>query len=150
MSYQILLGRDPENSTVMAAGTTQTIAAVMRGLFQSAEFSSCVAQQLAEEAPPRHDVFSDRPTPEQIAWLLDKIATTPKTKARLRTAADWSSFMGLCLVLLPSAIAKSNIMRGTRLAEPQPHRPSTRPGPRPASSPPPEVATHEGFANQFW
>jgi hypothetical protein len=99
--YQLLLGRDPENSYVIEEGKTQSIAALFRSFVSSAEFSDFVLSPLERKARLRHELTSPAPSAGQRDWLASLLVMPPTQRGAIAAATSWRGFF--CALLgLPS------------------------------------------------
>ncbi len=87
MGYQVFLGRDPENSFVIAEAKSNPLQGFLTGLMLSGEFQAAVPQALARGTPMPHERSGTKPTPEQIAWLAGLVPA-----ASVAQAGDWRAF----------------------------------------------------------
>ena len=105
LGYQIFLGRDPENSFVIAEAKANPLRGFVTGLILSGEFQAAVPQALARGAPMPHERGGAAPSPDQLAWLS---ALVPATAASaIAGAPDWRGFWTGMLALpgFPGAAA---------------------------------------------
>ncbi len=69
MGYQVFLGRDPENSFVIAEAKLNPLRGFVTGLMMSGEFQAAVLQAVARRVPLPHERNSTGPSADQLAWL---------------------------------------------------------------------------------
>ncbi len=93
MGYQMFLGRDPENSFVIADSKTSPVGAFIRGLMGSGEFQSAVLDRLPAGRVLPHEAGSVAPSAEQVDWLLRHVGLPAPVMAALRSAPDWRRFL---------------------------------------------------------
>jgi len=91
MCYELLLGRDPENSFVIQESKTQPVRRVMEAFLRSDEFANNVAGPFRRGARIAHDSLSRGPNAEQIAWLTMMLRLPDKLVMSLRDACDWKT-----------------------------------------------------------
>ena len=101
MGYQIFLGRDPENSFVIADAKTSPVRAFIRALMGSGEFQGGVLDKLRAGMALPHERFSAAPAREQIAWLQRFLELDAIGRAALQDAAGWRDLIYV-LVSLPA------------------------------------------------
>jgi ADP-heptose:LPS heptosyltransferase/GT2 family glycosyltransferase len=87
--YQIFLGRDPENSFVIADGKSNTLRGFLHGLITSTECYGAVLTPLLNARQLPHERISPGPAPAQIDWLLRLYDADAAFADSLRTAATW-------------------------------------------------------------
>jgi ADP-heptose:LPS heptosyltransferase/GT2 family glycosyltransferase len=97
MGYQLLLGRDPENSAVIADAKNSPVGAFIRALLLSAEFQSGVVEKLQAGGSLPHELGSDAPAARQRDWLLRHLTVPSYAETMLRTAPTWRDFMRVLL-----------------------------------------------------
>jgi len=90
--YQVFLGRDPENSFVIAEAKAGPLAGFLRGLLGSGEFQNAVGQPLLRGATMPHERSASGPSTEQVDWLLERLVLPRDIVANLRAAHDWRLF----------------------------------------------------------
>ncbi len=100
IGYQIFLGRDPENSFVIANARASPVHAMVRGWITSEEFTSAVLGPLDAGRPLPHEQASAGPDPQQTAWLMRHLALDAIGHAGVRDAATWRDLLHV-LVGLP-------------------------------------------------
>jgi ADP-heptose:LPS heptosyltransferase/GT2 family glycosyltransferase len=98
--YQVFLGRDPENSFVIANARASPVHAMVRGWITSEEFTSAVLGPLDAGRPLPHEQGSAGPDAAQTAWLLKHLALDAIGHASVRDAATWRDLLHV-LVGLP-------------------------------------------------
>jgi ADP-heptose:LPS heptosyltransferase/GT2 family glycosyltransferase len=87
--YQIFLGRDPENSFVIADGKSNSLRGFLHGLITSAECHGAVFTPLLNARALPHDRLAPGPAAEQIAWLLHVYEGDAAFAEAVRAAATW-------------------------------------------------------------
>jgi hypothetical protein len=90
--YQILLGRDPENSFVIEEGKTQPIATLFNSFLESAEFDSFVLRAIAKGKRLRHELNGPGPSKIQRHWIGSLIALTSDQEHKIDAAQTWRQF----------------------------------------------------------
>ncbi len=88
-AYQIFLGRNPENSFVIATARTSRLCDVLTGMLQSTELLEAVARPLAGRGTLRHEQTGGNPSPAQLAWLREVLELDEAHDAALGAAAGW-------------------------------------------------------------
>jgi ADP-heptose:LPS heptosyltransferase/GT2 family glycosyltransferase len=99
MGYQLFLGRDPENSFVIADAKTSPVGAFIRALMGSGEFQSAVLDKLAAGRPVPHESASVAPVAEQLEWLFKLIRLPGTARAELRSAPDWRAWLRILIAV---------------------------------------------------
>jgi hypothetical protein len=99
MGYQILLGRDPENSFVIADAKSSPVGAFIRALVSSGEFQSSVLDRLDSGRPLPHEAAAIAPTRHQLDWLFRIITTPSYAETMLRSAPTWRDFLRVFLAI---------------------------------------------------
>jgi ADP-heptose:LPS heptosyltransferase len=89
LGYQIFLGRDPENSFVIAEGKSNKLRGFLHGLITSAECHGAVFIPLLNARALPHDRLAPGPTPGQIEWLLHVYDGDAGFAEAVRAAATW-------------------------------------------------------------
>ncbi len=97
MGYQLLLGRDPENSAVIADAKTSPVGAFIRALLGSEEFQAGVAAKLQAGGAIPHELGSNAPSERQRGWLRRHLSVPKDAETMLRTAPTWRDFMRVLL-----------------------------------------------------
>lgn len=98
--YEILLGRDPENSFVIEEARSQQLNNLFRSFVGSTEFLDEVVKPFFDGRPLRHEFMAPRPTPEQCSWIASLLELQPSDEQSIRFAGSWSAFFeGLLAVL---------------------------------------------------
>jgi ADP-heptose:LPS heptosyltransferase/glycosyltransferase involved in cell wall biosynthesis len=100
IGYQIFLGRDPENSFVIANARASPVHAMVRGWITSEEFTSAVLGPLDAGRPLPHEQASAGPDAGQTDWLQRHFALDAISHAGVRDAATWRDLLQV-LVGLP-------------------------------------------------
>ena len=90
--YQVLLGRDPENSYVIEENKTQPIGALFRSFVRSAEFADFVLSPLQRQARLRHELTSPAPSVQQREWLPSLLVMPPAQRGAIVAATSWREF----------------------------------------------------------
>ncbi len=93
MGYQLLLGRDPENSFVIADAKTSPVGSFLRALMASGEFQSAVLDRLSSNRKLPHEDASLAPSREQLEWLFRLVLVPADREQLLRGAPDWRSWL---------------------------------------------------------
>jgi len=99
MGYQLLLGRDPENSFVIADAKTSPVGAFIRALISSGEFQSSVIDRLESGRPMPHETAAIAPTPQQRDWLFRFVTVPSYAETMLRSAPTWRDFLRVLLAV---------------------------------------------------
>ncbi len=89
LGYQIFLGRDPENSFVIADAKANSLRGFLHGLVTSAECQGAVMTPLLTTRKLPHERSSPGPTEEHIAWLLGLYDAPDAFAEAVRGAATW-------------------------------------------------------------
>jgi ADP-heptose:LPS heptosyltransferase/GT2 family glycosyltransferase len=97
MGYQLLLGRDPENSAVIADAKNSPVRAFIKALLISDEFQSGVAAKLEAGAALPHELGSNAPSERQRDWLLRHLSVPLYAETMLRSAPSWRDFTRVLL-----------------------------------------------------
>ncbi len=95
MGYQVILGRDPENSFVIAEAKLNPLRGFVTGLMMSGEFQAAVLQGLARRVPLPHERNSLGPSADQLAWLQTLLVLPDDVRAALNppgAALEWRAF----------------------------------------------------------
>jgi ADP-heptose:LPS heptosyltransferase/glycosyltransferase involved in cell wall biosynthesis len=100
IGYQIFLGRDPENSFVIANARASPVHGMVRGWITSEEFTGAVLGPLDAGRPLPHEQASAGPDAGQTEWLLRHLALDAIGHAGVRDAATWRDLLHV-LVGLP-------------------------------------------------
>ena len=110
MGYQLLLGRDPENSFVIADAKTSPVGAFIRALLGSGEFQSAVVEPIRSGRRLPHEAASAAPSKRQRDWLFRHISLPPDAEIMLRTAPSWRDWMRVLLSVpgMPQAQAQAD------------------------------------------
>jgi ADP-heptose:LPS heptosyltransferase/GT2 family glycosyltransferase len=118
LGYQILLGRDPENSFVIADAKSSPVGAFIRALVSSGEFQSSVLDRMESGRPLPHETATIAPTRQHLDWLFRFVTVPSYAETMLRSAPTWRHFLRVFLAVpgvpLPPARAAAP------QAEPQP------------------------------
>jgi ADP-heptose:LPS heptosyltransferase/GT2 family glycosyltransferase len=139
MGYQIFLGRDPENSFVITDARGGPVSAFINAVLKSVEFQNLVLDRLALGAPLPQEATSLYPSPEQIGWVLRFLRLPARTRAGLREAADWRSWMQI-LADTPGFPAPLSRAAAAKAATPPPAAGKTPPPPAAGETAPPAAA----------
>jgi len=102
--YQVLLGRDPENSHVIEETKTQPIEALFKSFVRSAEFRDFVIAPLQRGARLRHELTSPAPNAVQLHWLVSLLVLPESQRDAIVGANSWPRFFR-ALLSLPEAEA---------------------------------------------
>jgi ADP-heptose:LPS heptosyltransferase/GT2 family glycosyltransferase len=93
MGYQVLLGRDPENSFVIADAKSSPVGAFIRALISSGEFQSSVLDRLESGRPLPHETAAIAPSRAQLDWLFRFVTVPIYVETMLRSAPSWRDFL---------------------------------------------------------
>ena len=146
MLYQVLLGRNPENSTVIQNHRSQPLNATLHLFVSSDEFRTSVLTPIQTGGTViRHDM-GPRPSDDQLAWLFGRSVLDEGQKKTLREAPNWEQFFGY-LCSLEGFLEQPPAPPLRAVRTPVPFKPNARPLiiPPPPISPPP--ATPPGPSN---
>jgi ADP-heptose:LPS heptosyltransferase/GT2 family glycosyltransferase len=99
MGYQIILGRDPENSFVIADAKSSPVGAFIRAFVSSGEFQSSVQDRLESGRPLPHETASIAPSRQQLDWLFRFITVPSYAETMLRSAPTWRDFLRVFLAV---------------------------------------------------
>jgi hypothetical protein len=137
MLYQVLLGRNPENSQVIQDHRASTFNVALQTFVSSPEFREGVLDPISRGAPVRRHDIVPRPSPEQLNWLFGRAVLDESQKTALRQAANWEQFFGY-LCSLDGFLEPLPPPPPRPVPPPAPFRPTIhpRPQPPPALSPP--------------
>lgn len=94
MLYQVMLGRNPENSTVIQNHRTQPLSAALHTFVSSPEFIDGVREPVMAGAKVRGHAIVPRPSEDQLNWLFSRTVLDEGQKRKLRDAEDWEQFFG--------------------------------------------------------
>lgn len=113
--YQLFLGRDPENSFVIADNKANSVRGFITGVLASTEFHGAVLAPMQRGQAMPHERTSLGPTPEQAAWLTGLLAMPASVAQSLLAAKDWRGFFtslsatpGISLAPPPAAPARTS------------------------------------------
>lgn len=95
MGYQVLLGRDPENSQVILDAKSSPVGVFMRACLGSGEFRDHVLQPLSSGRPIRHEAETAGPSAQQRAWLARQILLSSEERAALYGLRSWRALFTL-------------------------------------------------------
>jgi ADP-heptose:LPS heptosyltransferase/GT2 family glycosyltransferase len=90
--YQLFLGRDPENSFVIADNKANSVRGFIAGLLASTEFHGAVLAPMQRGQAMPHERTSLGPTTEQAGWLTGLLAMPAPVTESLLAARDWRGF----------------------------------------------------------
>ena len=151
MLYQMLLGRNPENSQVIQDHRANPLNQALHTFLGSPEFRESVLDPITNGgAVRRHDIVP-RPSSEQLNWLFSRTVLDETQKTALRQAANWEQFFQYLCSL-------DGFLEQLPPPPPRPARPPVQlkpvtrapapivvqqPAPVPAAAPPP---AHQGSA----
>jgi hypothetical protein len=111
--YQVLLGRDPENSHVIDEAKTQPIEAVFLSFVRSAEFAEFVVTPLRAGARLRHELSAPAPDSAQLHWLASLLVLPTAQHEAICGATSWPRFfealLGLSRTDEPSPISGARV-----------------------------------------
>ncbi len=99
MCYQLLLGRDPEDSFVIQEAKTQQLRWIFDGFVRSAEFADRVSRPFAQGEPLAHDAESLGPSAEQLAWLKQTLKLNRKAASAVTAARSWRALFAVLFTL---------------------------------------------------
>ena len=99
MCYQLLLGRDPEDSFVIQEAKTQQLRWIFEGFVRSGEFADRVSRPFAQGEPLAHDAESLGPSAEQLAWLKQILKLNRKTAFAVTAARSWRALFTVLFTL---------------------------------------------------
>jgi hypothetical protein len=140
MLYQVLLGRNPENSQVIQDHRTNPFNLALQTFISSPEFRESVLDPIAAGAPLRRHDIVPRPTAEQLNWLFGRTVLDDGQKAALRDAANWEQFFRY-LSSLDGFLEPLPAPPPRKMRPPIPFKPSARPlAPPPPARPPIPIA----------
>jgi ADP-heptose:LPS heptosyltransferase/GT2 family glycosyltransferase len=91
--YQLLLGRDPENSFVVEEATSQLLCNIIQSFLNSSEFAEFVRLPLRTGAPLRHDMMAPAPQSAHCAWFASLLAASPTRKMAVASSSTWHQFL---------------------------------------------------------
>ena len=94
MCYQIVLGRNPENSFVIEEAKTQSIATMMCAFLHSREFAGAVLARMREGGRLPHADLSSAPSAQQITWLAAQLVLDEAQQAQVRGVRTWEALVG--------------------------------------------------------
>jgi ADP-heptose:LPS heptosyltransferase/GT2 family glycosyltransferase len=100
LGYQLFLGRDPENSFVIASARANPLHGMIRGWITSDEFTNAILTPLEAGRPLPHETGSSGPDADQIAWLMRHLDLDPISRAAVQDAMTWRDLLQV-LVRLP-------------------------------------------------
>jgi len=113
--YQLFLGRDPENSFVIADNKANSVRGFITGLLGSTEFHGAVLAPMQRGQAMPHERTSLGPTAEQAGWLTGLLAMPASVAESLLAAKDWRGFFtalaaapGITLAPPPAAPARTS------------------------------------------
>lgn len=90
--YELFLGRDPENSHVIASARSASVKVYLRGVLGSPEFQGAVVGPMQRGQALPHERTSLGPSAEQAEWVTNLLRMPPETAAKLRAAPSWRAF----------------------------------------------------------
>ncbi|MEJ0045488.1 MAG: hypothetical protein WDN04_04630 [Rhodospirillales bacterium] len=90
--YQLFLGRDPENSFVIADNKANSVRGFIIGLLASTEFHGAVIAPMQRGQAMPHERTSLGPTAAQAAWITDVLVMPAPVAAALLAAPTWRAF----------------------------------------------------------
>jgi hypothetical protein len=134
MLYQVLLGRNPENSQVIQDHRSNTFNVALQTFVSSPEFRESVLDPISRGAPVRRHDIVPRPSAEQLNWLFGRTVLDESQKNALRQAANWEQFFGYLCSL-------DGFLEPLPAPPPRPapaavaFRPVAKPAPRPQPAP---------------
>jgi ADP-heptose:LPS heptosyltransferase/GT2 family glycosyltransferase len=99
LGYQIFLGRDPENSFVIADAKSSPIGAFIRAMLGSGEFQSAVLDRLDSGRPLPHEAAAIAPSRQQLDWLFRFLAIPDFAVTMLRSAPTWRDWFRVFLAI---------------------------------------------------
>ena len=95
MCYQLLLGRDPENSHVIQEAKTQRLTSIFEAFVRSGEFANKVTRPFNQGEPLGHDAESLGPSTEQLVWLTHKLQLTRRAASAVKAARSWRALFAV-------------------------------------------------------
>jgi O-antigen biosynthesis protein len=98
--YHLFLGRDPENSFVIASAKANSVQGFLRGVLSSTEFQGAVITPMQRGQAMPHERTSLGPSPDHIAWLVGMMAMPPQAASALYVATSWREFF-TALTMVP-------------------------------------------------
>jgi hypothetical protein len=104
--YQVLLGRDPENSFVIEENKLQRVDDLFRSFIGSNEFEVFVLSPIQNGIRLRHELTCAAPTFAQLDWLTSLIVFAPPQLAAIRGARSWRDFFCALLSIAVTAVDK--------------------------------------------
>jgi len=99
MGYQLFLGRDPENSFVIADAKSSPVGAFIRALMGSGEFQSVVLDRLEAGRPLPHEATEIAPSQMQLDWLFRHVSVPSYAEIMLRSAPTWGHWLRVLLAV---------------------------------------------------
>jgi ADP-heptose:LPS heptosyltransferase/GT2 family glycosyltransferase len=99
LGYQIFLGRDPENSFVIADAKTSPVGAFIRAMLGSGEFQSAVLDRLESGRPLPHEAAAVAPGKQHLEWLFRFLVIPDFAEAMLRSAPSWRDWFRVFLAI---------------------------------------------------
>ncbi len=100
LGYQVFLGRDPENSFVIASARANPLHGMIRGWITSDEFTNAILAPLEAGRPLPHETGSPGPDPDQTEWVIRHLDLDPASRADVQGALSWRDLLQV-LVRLP-------------------------------------------------
>lgn len=88
--YRLVLRRDPESETAIAANVGAPLFTLLRTFLNSDEFTSQVRNRV--EAGLFCAAVFEEPTPQALAWALKRLPLTAAGRKRLKNATNWLVF----------------------------------------------------------
>ena len=99
MLYALFLGRSAESAFVLRNHCEQPFATALRVFLGSREFLDGVVGPLGRGEALRYGERGLTPSPDQVAWLLERTLFDEQTRTALRQAATWEAFFTVLLGL---------------------------------------------------
>jgi hypothetical protein len=134
MLYQVLLGRNPENSAVIQDHRANGFNKALETFVSSQEFRDSVLDPVRRGAPVRRHDQLPRPSADQLNWLFSRAILDEGQKTILRQSANWEQFFQFLCSL-------DGFLEPAAAPPPPPPEVASRPmqRPKPLPSPPKHV-----------
>ncbi len=127
--YQVLLGRDPENSHVIEEAKAQRIDSLFQSFLRSAEFADFVIAPMKRGERLRHELTGPAPNSVQREWLTSLLVLPPARRESINTATSWREMFRALLPFTDERVSESlNII----VPEPLPVAPAGAPAADPS------------------
>jgi ADP-heptose:LPS heptosyltransferase/GT2 family glycosyltransferase len=92
LGYQLLLGRDPENSQVITDAKSSPVRNFIAACLNSTEFHSEALLPMMQGRRLRHELSGAGPSARQLAWITRMIAFPEVDRAKLVPGLTWADF----------------------------------------------------------